>query len=120
MPDDDFQHERLGWCSGLCSGNLAGLQFEAEGIAAERIDLMPLTPGNKDHLATYSFMDISLDPWPYAGTTTTCESLFMGVPVVSLRGGLPSLLLAFSRPARPSSLSRFSLHGPDSVARLQS
>lgn len=62
------------------------VKMEAEGIDAERVDLLPLTAGNHDHLATYSQMDISLDPWPYAGTTTTCESLFMGVPVISLAG----------------------------------
>ena len=62
------------------------LQMEVHGIPSERIDLLPLTASNSDHLATYSQMDISLDPWPYAGTTTTCESLYMGVPVVSLAG----------------------------------
>ena len=63
-------------------------QMEREGIADERVDLLPLTAGNREHLETYSQMDISLDPWPYAGTTTTCESLYMGVPVVSLAGKL--------------------------------
>lgn len=62
------------------------LQMEIHGITAERVDLLPLTASNIDHLATYAWMDISLDPWPYAGTTTTCESLYMGVPVISLAG----------------------------------
>lgn len=39
-----------------------------------------------DHLATYGHVDISLDTFPYAGTTTTCESLYMGVPCITLAG----------------------------------
>jgi predicted O-linked N-acetylglucosamine transferase (SPINDLY family) len=41
--------------------------------------------GNADHLAMYGDMDISLDTFPYAGTTT-CESLYMGVPCITLAG----------------------------------
>ncbi|KAL3139709.1 hypothetical protein ABBQ38_004018 [Trebouxia sp. C0009 RCD-2024] len=60
--------------------------FVKKGIAAHRIDLLPLAAANADHLATYGDVDISLDTFPYAGTTTTCESLYMGVPCVTLAG----------------------------------
>eukprot|EP00898_Chlorokybus_atmophyticus_P005952 jgi/Chlat1/6358/Chrsp44S05822 len=59
-----------------------------EGVDAVRIDLMPLMLLNSDHLNSYSLMDISLDTFPYAGTTTTCESLYMGVPCIALAGDL--------------------------------
>ncbi len=62
-----------------------------------RVDLLPLAAANADHLATYALMDISLDPFPYAGTTTTCESLYMGVPVITLAGtGLHPVLLVLT------------------------
>ena len=66
-------------------------QFAAAGVDTSRVDLLALAAANSDHLGTYSQMDISLDPFPYAGTTTTCESLYMGVPVVTLQGALLSL-----------------------------
>lgn len=60
------------------------LLFEEEGISADRLDLVPLIPSTRSHLQVYSNVDVALDPFPYAGTTTTCEALYMGVPVVTL------------------------------------
>ncbi len=60
--------------------------FIDEGIAAERLELYGRLPDKEDHLKFYSKVDIGLDPFPYNGTTTTCEALWMGVPVVTLLG----------------------------------
>jgi predicted O-linked N-acetylglucosamine transferase (SPINDLY family) len=60
--------------------------FAAEGIAGERLGLFGYIPDDKGHLGAYARMDIALDTFHYNGTTTTCEALWMGVPVVSLRG----------------------------------
>jgi predicted O-linked N-acetylglucosamine transferase (SPINDLY family) len=60
--------------------------FSACGIAAERLTLLPRVDTTVGHLAMYHQVDIGLDPFPYNGTTTTCEALWMGVPVVTLRG----------------------------------
>jgi protein O-GlcNAc transferase len=56
------------------------------GVAAERVELMAWLPGTAEHLALYHRVDIALDPFPYNGTTTTCDALWMGVPVITLRG----------------------------------
>ena len=56
------------------------------GVAAERVELVAWLPSGAAHLALYDRVDIALDPFPYNGTTTTCEALWMGVPVVTLRG----------------------------------
>jgi predicted O-linked N-acetylglucosamine transferase (SPINDLY family) len=60
-------------------------KFEAEGLSGERLILRPGTH-KAGVLATYNEIDIALDPFPCAGGTTTCEALWMGVPVVSLFG----------------------------------
>jgi predicted O-linked N-acetylglucosamine transferase (SPINDLY family) len=60
--------------------------FTGRGIEADRIELLERTRGRADHLATYGRVDIALDSFPYNGTTTTCEALWMGVPVVTLAG----------------------------------
>ncbi len=60
--------------------------FTAEGIAADRIELLGMLPRKEDHLNLYNRIDIGLDPFPYNGTTTTCEALWMGVPVVTIQG----------------------------------
>ena len=56
------------------------------GIARERVELRAETKGKDEHLDTYAKVDIGLDPWPYNGTTTTVEAMYMGVPVVTIAG----------------------------------
>ena len=60
--------------------------FEQQGIDPDRIEILGRAPGVEEHLARYLEVDIALDTWPYNGTTTTCEALFMGTPVVGLAG----------------------------------
>ena len=55
------------------------------GIAENRFTLAGALPTRHEHLALYNSIDIALDTLPYNGTTTTCEALLMGVPVVSLK-----------------------------------
>ncbi len=62
--------------------------FKSAGIdnAYERIELLGFTPTLSEHLKMYNRIDLALDTFPYNGTTTTCEALWMGVPVITLAG----------------------------------
>ena len=61
-------------------------RFAALGIGGGRLDLEPYRDDVAAHLADYARVDIALDTFPYSGQTTTCEALWMGVPVVALTG----------------------------------
>jgi predicted O-linked N-acetylglucosamine transferase (SPINDLY family) len=57
----------------------------AHGIAANRIDFLP-TQSRSGYLAAYNRCHAILDTFPYNGHTTTCDALWMGVPLVTLAG----------------------------------
>jgi protein O-GlcNAc transferase len=58
------------------------------GIASSRVALLPFMP-MRDYFRSFDTVDIALDTSPYSGGTTTCDALWMGVPVLSLPGTRP-------------------------------
>ena len=60
--------------------------FVDAGVEPDRVILHEEIPLLEEHLALYSQVDVGLDTFPYNGTTTTCEALWMGVPVICLAG----------------------------------
>ena len=60
--------------------------FVARGVRAQRLILQGRIRSREAHMALYGDVDVALDTFPYNGTTTTCEALWMGVPVVAKKG----------------------------------
>ncbi len=61
-------------------------QLEQRGIARERVELVGRLQDPREHLRLYGKIDIALDTYPYVGTTTLCEAMLMGVPIVTRAG----------------------------------
>jgi predicted O-linked N-acetylglucosamine transferase (SPINDLY family) len=59
--------------------------IRARGIDADRVAMVDFQPRD-DYYRLYQRIDVALDPFPYGGGMTTCDALWMGVPVVSLAG----------------------------------
>ena len=62
------------------------LAEQTAGIDSARVEFKGRTESSYDHYEDYGCVDICLDTYPYNGTTTTCDSLIMGVPVITLAG----------------------------------
>jgi predicted O-linked N-acetylglucosamine transferase (SPINDLY family) len=61
-------------------------QFARHGLEGDQLDLIGNDPSTQAHLERYSQMDLALDCYPYHGTTTSCEAMWMGVPGIVLVG----------------------------------
>lgn len=62
------------------------LAFESHGVSADRLELLHLCDPAQSFFEIFSRMDVLLDVFPWSGHTMACCALWMGVPVVSLRG----------------------------------
>lgn len=59
-------------------------RFASHGVDTERLEFQGLKALRKDHLAGMREVDITLDPFPCNGGTTSCEALWMGLPLISM------------------------------------
>ncbi len=70
-------------------------EFARNGVDIERLIFIGHRP-RKEFLRLYDSVDILLDTFPYTGTTTTCEALWMGVPVVTPAGAAHRQRVSYS------------------------
>ncbi len=85
VPGSRLVLKSLGLATTSVRDSLLG-RLRTRGIDPSRLETLARVANPGDHLRLYERIDLALDTFPYHGTTTTCEALWMGVPVVSLTG----------------------------------
>ncbi len=85
VPGSRLILKSTGLSSRLAREHVAGI-LHRNGIAPDRVEFIGWRPTTLSHLELYNRIDIALDTFPYNGTTTTCEALWMGVPVITFPG----------------------------------
>ncbi len=80
----------INFCRNLTS------HFMAEGLSSDRLYFIDNKAGDASHLAYYNQIDITLDTFPLTGGTTTCDAIWMGVPVVTLVGDANHQRISYS------------------------
>ena len=85
VPDSKLLIKSKGLGSAIARQRIIDI-FRNHNIAEQRLDLRGPDASMLTHLKTHGQVDIMLDPFPYNGTTTTCEALYLGVPVITLMG----------------------------------
>jgi protein O-GlcNAc transferase len=84
--------------------------FTQRGVAVEQLTITGMRPFYQ-YLELHHQVDVSLDPFPHMGATTTFVSLWMGVPVITLMGPKPAS--KGGGPLKTLGLDRFVTHSPE-------
>jgi predicted O-linked N-acetylglucosamine transferase (SPINDLY family) len=92
-------------------------RLSGRGIGIERLQLLGRDEDHAAHLRRYGDIDISLDTFPYNGVTTTCDSLWMGVPVITLAGSTAVSRMGLSIVSRLGCCDWAALDTADYVAK---
>jgi len=95
VPDSRMLIKAAGAEHAITRANLEHL-FGEHGIGPERLKLKGWVEDPTGHLREYDQVDIALDTFPYGGTTTTCQALWMGVPVVTTVGKVHAHRVGYS------------------------